>query len=152
MKWWTTLERQTRTFRLACLTWWRRSKGERQDSGGASAQRCEGHQHQRLHQDQDRLWAQLCLPPDGLGNVDHHKLDRQWCVRFCLGSRCLPLFAPVWLATSRSSFLWPTCWQDQFHLPRLQGQAVNGKQNIYCCINSFQPRCWPTPVCRASMG
>ena len=35
MKWWTTLEKQTRTFRLGCLTWWRRSKGERQDSGGA---------------------------------------------------------------------------------------------------------------------
>ena len=28
--------------------------------------------------------------------------------------------------------------------------AVTGKQNIYCCINSFQPRCWPTPVFRAS--
>ena len=30
--------------------------------------------------------------------------------------------------------------------------AVTGKQNIYCCINSFQPRCWPTPVIRASMA
>ena len=30
--------------------------------------------------------------------------------------------------------------------------AVTGKQNIYCCINSFQPRCWPTPVTRASMA
>ena len=120
MKWWTTLEKQTRTFWLGCLTWLRRSKGERQDSGGASAQQCQGYRHQRLHQDQDRLWARLCLPPDGLGNVDHHKLDRQWCVKFCLGNRCLPLFAPVCLATSRFSFLWPTFWQDHFHLPRLQ--------------------------------
>ena len=67
-------------------------EGKRQDSGGASAQRCQGYRHQRLHQGQDGLRAQICLPPDGLGNVDHHKLDRQWCVRFSLGNRCLPQF------------------------------------------------------------
>ena len=82
-------------------------EGKRQDSGGASAQRCQGHGHQRLHQNQDRLRARRCLPPDGPCNVDHHKLGRQWCVRFCLRNRCLPLFAPVWLATSRFSFLNP---------------------------------------------
>ena len=31
----------------------------------------------------------------------------QWCVRFCLGNRCLPMFAPIQLATSRFSFLSP---------------------------------------------
>ena len=30
--------------------------------------------------------------------------------------------------------------------------AVTSKQNIYCCINSFKPRCGPTPVFRASMA
>ena len=47
-------------------------EGKHQDSSGASAQRCQGHRHQRLHQDRDRLWARLCLPPDGPYNVDNH--------------------------------------------------------------------------------
>ena len=68
---------------------------KRQDYGGASAQRCQGHRHQRLHQDQDSLWARLFLPPDGRSNVDNHKLDRQWRVRFAWGTDaclCLPQF------------------------------------------------------------
>ena len=54
--------------------------------------------------------------------LDYHKLDWQWWVRFCLGERYPSLFAPVvWLATRRSSSLWPTYRQDHSNLPRLQG-------------------------------
>ena len=146
------MERQTRTFRLACLTEWRGSKGERQDFGGASAQRCEGHQHQRLHQDQDRLWAQLCLPPDGsvtltiISLIDNVVSGFAWGADAC---PCLPQFGwrPVDpLSSDQLAGKTSLIFLDSKDL------AVTGKQNIYCCINSFQPRCWPTPVSRASMA
>ena len=41
-------------------------------------------------------------------------------------------------------------WRPVDPLSSDQLAGKTGKQNIYCYIKSFQPRCWPTPVFRAS--
>ena len=137
MKWWTTLERQTRTFRLACLTWWRRSKGERQDSGGASANDVKViNTSAFINTKIDyglyfvfHLMDSVTLTIISL--IDNGVSGFAWGADAC---PCLPLFG----------------WRPVDPLSSDQLAGKTGKQNIYCYIKSFQPRCWPTPVFRAS--
>ena len=150
MKWWTTLEKQTRTFRLGCLTWWRRSKGERQDSGGASAQWCKvidtsAFIKTKIVYGLDfvfHLMDSVTLTIISL--IDNGVSGFAWGADAC---PCLPQFGwrPVDpLSSDQLAGKTSLIFLDSKDL------AVTGKQNIYCCINSFQPRCWPTPVFRAS--
>ena len=61
------MEKQTRPFRVSADLM-EEEEGKRQDSGGASAQRCQGHRHQRLHQDQDRLQTIISLNDNGVSS------------------------------------------------------------------------------------
>ena len=130
----------------------RRSKGERQDSGGASANDVKViNTSAFINTKIDyglyfvfHLMDSVTLTIISL--IDNGVSGFAWGADAC---PCLPQFGwrPVDpLSSDQLAGKTSLIFLDSKDL------AVTGKQNIYCCINSFQPRCWPTPVSRASMA
>ena len=115
----------------------RRSKGERQDSGGASANDVKViNTSAFINTKIDyglyfvfHLMDSVTLTIISL--IDNGVSGFAWGADAC---PCLPLFG----------------WRPVDPLSSDQLAGKTGKQNIYCYIKSFQPRCWPTPVFRAS--
>ena len=130
----------------------RRSKGERQDFGGASANDVKVINTSAFIKTKIdyglnfvfHLMDSVTLTTISL--IDNGVSGFAWGADAC---PCLPLFGwrPVDpLSSDQLAGKTSLIFLDSKDL------AVTGKQNIYCCINSFQPRCWPTPVVRASMA
>ena len=130
----------------------RRSKGERQDSGGASANDVKViNTSAFINTKIDyglyfvfHLMDSVTLTIISL--IDNGVSGFAWGADAC---PCLPQFGWRPVDPLSSDQL-----ADKTSLIFLDSKdlAVTGKQNIYCCINSLQPRCWPTPVTRASMA